>query len=52
MKLRNSKGEFKHCDSLVEQVYDLRESLGKFTQGKEKVDLILSCQIFSINKNY
>lgn len=35
IKLRNSKGECKQCESLIKEVSDLRETLGKFTQGKK-----------------
>jgi hypothetical protein len=50
-KLRNSKEECKRCDSLIKEVINLRETLEKFTQGKKKLELILSSQRSSINKN-
>lgn len=47
-KIRNPREERKRRDSLIKEV---NETLGKFIQRKEKLDLILSSQRFSINNN-
>lgn len=50
-KIRNSS---KFCEthvSLKKKVDDLHETLSKFTQGIENLDLVLSSQIPSLNQN-
>lgn len=36
---------------MKKEVIELRETIGKFTQGKDKLYLILSSQRYSLNKN-
>lgn len=48
-KIRNLIETCETCVSPKKKVNDLHEILGKFTQGKEKFDLILSSQNPSLN---
>lgn len=49
--IRNARETCETCVSLKKEVIDLHETLGKFTKEKENLDLILSSQILSLNKN-
>lgn len=50
-KLRKSKGTCETCVSLIKEINDLHKTLSKFTQGEEKLNLNLSSQRPSLNKD-
>lgn len=50
-KIRNSRETCETCVPLKREVNDLHETLGNLNKGKENIDLILSSQGPSLNKD-
>lgn len=48
--IKNPVRTCKTCDYMKKEVTHLHESLSKFSKVKEKIDLILSSQMASLNK--